>query len=342
VSKLNTEQDVIEYVGRLGLTGKPVEAVIKYCKSRIATWTSDASNPTDITLIERIVCEHLQLTFVDFYSDDELVEACRNYAAQGDAVFASVPTLFDDGTYGTLIKRGAVADDAPDKYVAFIDCRGDKAARRFFTRWHEIAHLLTLVDDDALPVQRAETDPVERLMDEIAGHIGFPEELLRPIVDRVAEPGRLTLSATEDIRQEFCAEASYQATLFACLRVIDTPAIYLEAEIKHKVSDQRRIDSPQAEMFPDDKPEAKLRTRSVRPNDQASSMDFAIHPNMRVPESSLIHKLHQAETMDEDFGAENLDAWTFSTGGGLPACPVWVEARKVKDRVFAIVQPTNS
>ena len=62
--------------------------------------------------------------------------------------------------------------------MAVIDCRGGKLARRFFTRWHEIAHRLTTHADrgDEEPAYRSEHDPIERMMDEIAGHVGFYEQ----------------------------------------------------------------------------------------------------------------------------------------------------------------------
>jgi hypothetical protein len=44
---------------------------------------------------------------------------------------------FDDAgnpTFGALVKRKHVGYDAPDRFVAVIDCRGGKLARRFFTR----------------------------------------------------------------------------------------------------------------------------------------------------------------------------------------------------------------
>ena len=62
------------------------------------------------------------------------------------------------------MKRKNVADDAPDRFVAVIDCRGSKLARRFFTRWHEIAHRLTTHADQGAtePAYRSEQDPIER------------------------------------------------------------------------------------------------------------------------------------------------------------------------------------
>ena len=52
-------------------------------------------------------------------------------------------------TYGALVQRRNAGPTDPDRFVAVIDSRGGKLARRFFTRWHEIAHRLT-TDADML------------------------------------------------------------------------------------------------------------------------------------------------------------------------------------------------
>ncbi len=49
-------------------------------------------------------------------------------------------------TFGITIKRHCREEWEP-LYVAVIDCRGDKGARVYYTKWHEIAHVLTLTDE---------------------------------------------------------------------------------------------------------------------------------------------------------------------------------------------------
>src|SRR5208337_4775857 len=137
-------------------------------------------------------------------------------------VFATMRLKFDDPgnpTYGVLIRRSNAEADAPDRYVAVIDCRGRKLARRFFTRWHEIAHRLTTHADSGEPVYRSEHDPVGRLMDAIAGHIGFYGPLFEPVFV-AAHSGKelLTFETVEAVVREGFPDASIQATLFACCR----------------------------------------------------------------------------------------------------------------------------
>ena len=90
----------------------------------------------------------------------------------------------------------------------------------------------------------------------------------------------------------YCDKASFQSTLFACQRRMNTPVVYVEAEMKYKADEERRLRSKQRKFFQDDPPVAKLRVGLAVPNQAAIDRDFRVVPNMRVPEGSVIHKLH--------------------------------------------------
>ena len=118
---------------------------------------------TTIGQLEALVTQRLQMVFEEIRSDADFDRITDQYArGKKDSVFAAMRTKFDDAdnpTFGALVKRKNVGDDAPDRFVAVIDCRGSKLARRFFTRWHEIAHRLTTHAD-----QGAKSRPTARSM----------------------------------------------------------------------------------------------------------------------------------------------------------------------------------
>jgi hypothetical protein len=246
-------------------------------------------------------------------------------------------------------RRNAGADD-PDRFVAVIDCRGFKFARRFFTRWHEIAHRLTTHTDMPEPVFRSEHDPIERLMDEIAGHVGFYEPIFdghvgfyEPIFDPAYQQCRqgkrhLSLGTVQGVIDAAFPTASFQATLFACSRRLPTPVLYLEAAVAHKKEVRRRMATPS--LFGDDPPPGELRAVKVIPNSAAQEDGFYIPTNMRVPVGSVIHSLFDAEPLTDADGQECLSQWE-SQGKTLPKRAVMVEGRNVGDRVIAIVQPVE-
>jgi len=325
----------------LGLRGRPVEAGGRFCEARIGCWATDGGGGESGGALEQLVADRLQLAFEEVCSDDDLEQIIGKYVAQREYVFATLRDELGPTTFGLTIRRKHWRPEAGNKYVAVIDCREEKAARRFFTRWHEVAHLLVLEKElDAL-VRRSAHDPIERLMDEIAGRIGFYEPIFGPVFAREHSKPLLELGTVEAIRRAYCDRASFQATLFACLRRMNTPVVYVEAEMKYKAEEERRLRSKQRRFFADEPPVAKLRVGFAVPNQAAIDGDFRVVPNMRVPEGSVIHKLYSDANAEEASGSENLGAWEFSGGSSLPDREVCVHARKVGERIIAIVQPVD-
>ena len=288
--------------------------------------------------------QRLQMVFEEVRSDDDFDRIKAKYATgKRDFVFAAMRSKFDDEenpTYGALVQRRNVGADCPDRFVAVIDCRGFKLARRFFTRWHEIAHRLTTHADMLEPVYRSEHDPIERMMDEIAGHVGFYEPIFDPAFHQASDgKSLLKFGTVETIIGSAFPAASFQATLFACARRLPTPVVYLEAALAHKKEVKRRLATPS--MFGDDPPPGELRAVKVIPNKAAQAERFTIPTNMRVPADSVIHRLFDAEPLTDDDGEEDLSQWE-SQGKPLEGRAVIVEARKVPDRVIAIVQPVEA
>jgi hypothetical protein len=338
--------EISDLAGRLGVGGgAPVDRILDHCRRRIDGWVAEAGGVTDIDALESLVTRRLQMVFEEIRSDEDFNRLTEVYARQKkDPVFATVRLKFDDAdnpTFGALLKRRNVADDATDRYVAVIDCRGNKLARRFFTRWHEIAHRLTTHADggDTEPGYRSEHDPIERLMDEIAGHVGFYGPIFDPAYRQASQGKRhLRFGTIQGIIDTAFPSASFQATLFACSRRLPTPVVYLEAILAHKKEVKRRMATPS--LFDEEPPPGELRAVKVIPNNAAQGDGFFIPTNMRIPEGSVIHGLFDAEPMTDGEGQECLSQWE-SQGKSLPKRAVVVEGRKVGDRVIAIVQPVE-
>ena len=279
------------------------------------------------------------MVFEDIWSDEGLDAVIDKYVRLGEGVFKFLKHDLEGPTFGATYRRNKLGPDAPDRLVAIIDCRGEKGARRFFTRWHEIAHFLAGPGEVQTPVFRASDAPLERLMDEIAAAVGFYEPIFGPAFDaEMTTRPRLTFEVVDSIRRGF-ADASFQATLFACHRRMTSPVVYLEASLAHKAEEQRDIDRGSTWLFDDAKPEPRLRAVQVLPNAAAHEAGIFVAPNMRVPEWSVIHKLHEDESAVEASDREDLWTWEHSRGKRLASRKVWIEAKKFKGRVIAIVQP---
>jgi hypothetical protein len=341
MSRLDRDHDVVALARELDLRGNSIEAIIRFCEEKIGRWISEFGTVADISALEGLVANRLGLVFEEVYSDDDLERIIRKYVGLGEYVFATLHNELGPETFGLTIKRKNRGKCKNELYVAVIDCREEKAARRFFTRWHEIAHLLVLEKELDTPVRRASHDPIEQLMDEIAGRIGFYDPIFDPIFALECTKPPLRFDMIETIRSRYSDTASFQATLFACQRRMKTPVVYIEAEMKYKVGEERRLRSKQRSFFSVDPPVAKLRISMAVPNRAATNENFHIVKNMRVPECSVIHRLHVAPAVEEASGQEDLGSWEFSDGGSLPDCEVWVDARKLENKVIAIVQPLN-
>ena len=239
MSRLNQSAEVISLADTLGLSvhDDPVNAITNYCLQRIQCWVQSVGNITTIVNLESLITQRLQMVFEEIRSDSDFDRIEDMYATgKKDLVFATMRFRFNDAanpTYGILIRRKDVDVDAPDLYVAVIDCRGKKLARRFFTRWHEIAHRLTMADDHMEPEFRSARDPIEQLMDEIAGQVGFYGPIFCPAFERANHGNSLlSFSTIQAVINDAFPTASFQATLCACARQLPTPVIYLEATIR--------------------------------------------------------------------------------------------------------------
>ncbi len=339
--------EIIDLAGQLGVgSGAPVDGILDHCRRRIDGWVAEAGGITNIDALETLVTRRLQMVFEEIRAEEDFDRLTQVYAREKrEFVFATMRSKFDEvenPTYGALVLRRNAGADSPDRYVAVIDCRGFKLARRFFTRWHEIAHRLTTHADggDTEPGYRSEHDPIERMMDEIAGHVGFYDPIFDPAFRRAGEAKPLlTFGTVESIISGSFPAASFQATLFACARRVTTPVVYLEAALNHKKEVKRRLQTPS--MFGDDPPPGELRAVKVIPNKAAQEDGFTIPTNMRVPADSVIHRLFDAEPQTSGEASEDLSQWE-SKGKTLEARAVAVEGRKVADRVIAIVQPVEA
>lgn len=348
MSRLEHAPEIADLAADLKLAGagNPVDAILRHCRTRIDRWVAEVRGVPTIGQLEALVTQRLQMVFEEIRSDADFARITDKYArGKKDFVFAAMRTKFDDAEnpiYGTLVRRN-VGDDAPDRFVAVIDCRGVKLARRFFTRWHEIAHRLTTHADEENrePAYRSEHDPIERLMDEIAGHVGFYGPLFDPVF-QAAHRGkeRLLFETVEAVRQIGFPEASFQATLNACAKRLPTPVIYLEAALGHKAVVKREIEDYSPRLFAYGGPPPELRAVRAVANEAAQAEKFVIPQNMRMPESSVIRSLFDDDGKRDAAGREDLSWWE-SKGKRLEGRADAVEARKVADRVIAIVQPVE-
>ena len=103
------------------------------------------------------------------------------YVVRGEPAFAILEQEFLRGVLGVTLRLQAARPwELP--FVSVIDVRGDRRKRSYFTKWHEVAHLLLLTNErrpsfHRTHTPRTEEDPEEALVDLVAGQCGFHRAL---------------------------------------------------------------------------------------------------------------------------------------------------------------------
>jgi hypothetical protein len=326
-----------------------VGSIRDFCAQRVRRVLQSRRSVGDIRGLQELVCERLNLVVYEIWSEADLDNVVARYAPQGELGFAYLPTDLDSETYGVLFRLNKPVGKR-FAWVAVVDCRGEKRHRRFFTLWHEIVHCITAseLEQYALPFRRTIiaknlTDPIERLTDLVAGDLGFYDPLFLPHLEReLTLSGRLTFDGVQRVRDSYCPDASFEATLNACVTRASIALLLIKAGSILKNAEQAAVDSAQQSLFKVPAPQPKLRVISTVRNNAARASSLHIPRHFRVPQSSIIAKAFSSPVGTVIDGAsEPLELWTCSNGHALARRAIDVHARRTMDAVVALVTPTK-
>jgi hypothetical protein len=327
-STIQYQAAVLERDLGLPASNDPVEGIVSWCENRVGRFMKllPCSNLEELL---GLVANKVGTRFRVVRTDAELQELVDEYAARREMGFATLSNDLAPDVFGEtlrLIQR--LPGELP--YVSVIDARGAKAYREYFTKWHEIAHLLVLTDQARLTFFRSHAaikNPEEQLMDVIAGRVGFYRPLLMPHL-----PEKLSFETIQEIQAQMCPSASRQSALIGVLSAWPKPALLLRAEVGVKKAEQ----SPPGQAFLWERPSrGQLRAVSVISNAEARNAGLNIYRNMRVPRSSVIAAAtHTSACLSAN---EDLSWWESSSKGPLPSRSVWVQALRNGEAVDALV-----
>jgi hypothetical protein len=313
----------------------PVAAILRFCNKRVQRIAREFKCATLDTLLTTVAAA-LGTTFVEIHSDNDLIDLQKRYLAQEEKAFATLRTDLSGDvlaiTYKLLNRKRWQRP-----YVSVIDCRGERRNRAYYSKWHELAHLLTLTDQMRLSFARTHTqvgqsrDPEEALMEVIAGRFGFWQELLAP-----QAKGEISFEAIETLRTQQCPDASVQASLIGIANAWPSPCVlvYAGLGLKKRESDGLR----QSTFGFSEPPLPELRVLKLQVNEFAKESGLTIFPNMRVPTSSVIYKVFSEQTSKAE-AVEDLAWWSTSDGKALSPRRVRVRARRSGVGVQALIFP---
>jgi len=320
----------------LGITPSvdDVGDIIGYCNRRIRQFLKEFGECDTLDGLLECAAAKVGTFFIEIDSDQTLAKVAREYVQRGERMFANLERELAGEVYGVTF-RLQKRENWESRFVSIIDCRGPKAFKSYFTKWHEVAHLLVLTDQSRLTFARTHEsgsrDPEEALMDVIASRFGY----YAPIIRRHAN-GRISFTAIESIRSRLCPDASRQSAVLGMVEAWPTASVLIRAEMAVK---RGELENPNQSAF-GFRLGASQALRAVRTtaNEAARKAGIYVYPNMRVPESSVIHEVF-AGSLSDGQQSENLSSWTTSQGRRLAACPIVVEARLAGDAVEALITP---
>jgi len=276
------------------------------------------------TLVDA-VADKLGMRFEVVGTDDDLQSLQERYADFGETGFVALALgLTDPGCYGGTIslqhpRRGI-------KFVAVIDARGSKRHKTYFTKCHEVGHILLSTRQQLLAFRgrhEAKHHPQELLVDRVAAFLGFYEPLVRPY--HIAP---LSFDLVHSVIDELCPEASWESAVRGLVGTWPYPAVWLRAELRRKRAEEAgRSQAGFSFLSPKD---PKLRISDAPAVSVGWPPGVNFRKQVRIPTGSVISAVFKSGVPAA--ATEDLALWDVS-GVSFPAVPVRVMARQVASGV---------
>lgn len=335
-TRLDNKPQIHTLASDLGLQSsvKPCQRIVQFVEARLKkiAKTFACKSLSDLLVA---VANDVGTVFKEIHSDADLERVRDEYVSKGELIFANLAndlSLPDD--YAITIKVHPRQPWEP-RFVSVIDCRGEKRFRTYFSKWHELAHLLTLTPQMRLVFRRSHSrensdDPEERLMDVIASSAGF-----LPTFMPDGTTGELSFETIMEIKKEFCPDASAQAALIGIIKAFPSPCILVHAELALKKGEA--LAGSQFGFGFHSGPKRSLRAVHATVNTAAREAGLQFFNHWRVPSTSVIADVFVNGGYAE--ADEDLDWWSASSGKCLDSQPVRVKAKKTGDSVQALLIP---
>lgn len=323
----------------LGPAGNLEDLIVRHCLERLRDWVAAHGTPPTLSDLADEFAASLDLRITEVRTEEEIDAVLEEMAQVQKAAIGNLKTEFRGNTDAVIVR---CRDPKPwqREYWAIINCQGWHEYRRYWTKWHEIVHLLLVGQQLAFAFRRAsrnQPEPGEVLVDRVAASLAFFPDMFEPVVrEEWAREDRFTFDVIDRVRERIAPDASREATANACLRYVPSPVWFLQCHMGLKVSEVRRLNSPQMSFFPEEPPVNKLRVKHCSYSRSAEDSGIRFHPNMRVPEASIVTLGFHDESGEPKEGAEALDAWETSSGGPIGNGEIHFEAMKIGEEVWAI------
>jgi hypothetical protein len=333
---------------RLGLAthGDLESAIISHALDKVRAWLAAHGQAGNLSDLLELVATSLNVEIVEIHSDADLDTLLQRIPPHREPVVARLASELDDKTDAIILQlQHRHAWERP--YLAAINCRGWHSFRKYFSKWHEVVHLL--LDGAQLRFAFRTTHvkrkhPEEVLVDKIAGVLAFLPDLLEPVLhEELRRIGRLTFTVVDQVRARVAPDASRHAAILACVRTCPDAVYFIRAGLGYNRSEKHMLED--ALPFPSDgetSPVAKLRVRETAASPAAQVLGIRLHHNMQVPAGSVAAAAFDQPTRSGESGSESLEIWTTSQGGPVGRGEIEIEALRVGEEVWCLAVPTTT
>lgn len=352
--QLSRDPKVVQLSRDLGLSikGDCLATIREFAVGRVGQLIEEGHVPvTSLDTLRRVVA-------LKYRARIEIIEREEDVGRISEANSAFHPLLpkrlieeFVDGTTEGLTLERDPHHSIQFRYLIVVDARGERAARAYFTAWHELTHLVVHPEQLRFPgfrrspaLSEIQKDALESLVDHIAGRLAFYPRLYEPVIrTTIEEHGGLTFSAIEAARSRGAPSASLFATAMGSINFAPNPMLLVGVGPGVKAEERRMMSSPQQTFsFASVTVEKKLRLLMAVSNDGVRGSDLVIRRNMRVPRDSILSQAFDS-TGDLDLVAdEDQSSWETSELGGLPRLPLRVEAIRRGRFVYGLITPIKA
>ena len=329
--------------------GDALRRIRDFAIARVGQTLADSPVPVeDLDTLRAVVANKFRVQ-LEFLTDDSDVQRIgEKYVGFHRLLPQLLEREFVQGNTEGITLQREDWDPIQFPYLAVVDARGERASRAFFTAWHEITHLIIHPEQLQFPEFRrtpneedVHKDPIESVVDHVAGQIGFYPPLFEPILgDALQTAGGFSFRALDLARQAATPSPSLHSTALAAIRFASEPTAFLTAALACRAAEARALRSPQQTLdFAKVEPKYDLRAVSLATNEAARESRFAIHRNIRIPPDSVIAQAFESSE-DRDLSQhENQDWWATSKNGALPELRLHVQATRRGRFVYGLLQP---
>ena len=345
MANLDRDSRVYSLAHDLGLRGhsSPFTRIREYALQIVRQCVEKYPSVYTLDGLRSALCNELSVCMEVIREDDDLSKLAREYKFP-EALRKQIEREFDhEDVEGWLISNPAWKPGLR-RFLAIADGRGARGVRAYFTAWHEIAHVIVTPPQlffegfrRSIPIDKSK-DPIESVVDSIAGEIAFYEPFVAPCLEGLVQGnGLLTFEAVEHFRASVAADASFYSAAIATVRLVDRAVLLVQVKPSLRKADQRLLLSGQLQFDGiRSTPSFELRVVDVIPSEPGKSV-FKIFKNMRVPPDSALTKAYES-TVDIHLQAtENQSDWHTTTDGYLRPVIIGVEAIRRGGFVYGLI-----